>query len=356
VNKAKLRTLLISSATTLKESMQKLNDTAEQILFVTDEDNKLLGTVTDGDIRRGLINGLKFSDKVEKVMSIQFTSFFCDEADKKKKAERIMLRDKIEQIPILDNKKSVVDVILWTDIFGEEKALENKQFFTNPVVIMAGGKGTRLDPFTKILPKPLIPIGDKPIIEIIMEKFFRQGFQNFIFTLNYKREYIKMFLKETSFPYNIDWVEEDDFMGTAGSLSLLKDKINEPFIVLNCDMILNADYADIIKWHKENNNIVTLIGCHKEVKVPYGILELDDGILKSFVEKPNYDVIINTGVYILEPEIIDMIPYNKSIDMNTLIDEVSKKGKVSVYPVHEGWIDIGQWEEYKNGLKEIEDV
>jgi len=356
VNKAKLKNLLISSATTLKESMQKLNDTAEQILFVTDEDNKLLGTVTDGDIRRGLINGLKFSDKVEKVMSIQFTSFFCDEADKKKKAERIMLRDKIEQIPILDNKKSVVDVILWTDIFGEEKDLENKQFFTNPVVIMAGGKGTRLDPFTKILPKPLIPIGDKPIIEIIMEKFFRQGFQNFIFTLNYKREYIKMFLKENSFPYNIDWVEEDDFMGTAGSLSLLKDKINEPFIVLNCDMILNADYADIIKWHKENNNIVTLIGCHKEVKVPYGILELNDGILKSFVEKPNYDVIINTGVYILEPEIIDMIPYNKSIDMNTLIDEVSKKGKVSVYPVHEGWIDIGQWEEYKNGLKEIEDV
>ena len=356
MNKAKLRTLLISSATTLKESMQKLNDTAEQILFVTDEDNKLLGTVTDGDIRRGLINGFKFSDKVEKVMSIQFTSFFCDEADKKEEAERIMLRDKIEQIPILDNKKSVVDVILWTDIFGEEKDLENKQFFTNPVVIMAGGKGTRLDPFTKILPKPLIPIGDKPIIEIIMEKFFRQGFQNFIFTLNYKREYIKMFLKETSFPYNIDWVEEDDFMGTAGSLSLLKDKINEPFIVLNCDMILNADYADIIKWHKENNNIVTLIGCHKEVKVPYGILELDDGILKSFVEKPNYDVIINTGVYILEPEIIDMIPYNESIDMNTLIDEVSKKGKVSVYPVHEGWIDIGQWEEYKNGLKEIGDV
>ena len=356
MNKAKLRTLLISSATTLKESMQKLNDTAEQILFVTDEDNKLLGTVTDGDIRRGLINGFKFSDKVEKVMSIQFTSFFCDEADKKEEAERIMLRDKIEQIPILDNKKSVVDVILWTDIFGEEKDLENKQFFTNPVVIMAGGKGTRLDPFTKILPKPLIPIGDKPIIEIIMEKFFRQGFQNFIFTLNYKREYIKMFLKENSFPYNIDWVEEDDFMGTAGSLSLLKDKINEPFIVLNCDMILNADYADIIKWHKENNNIVTLIGCHKEVKVPYGILELNDGILKSFVEKPNYDVIINTGVYILEPEIIDMIPYNESIDMNTLIDEVSKKGKVSVYPVHEGWIDIGQWEEYKNGLKEIEDI
>ena len=124
-------------------------------------------------------------------------------------------------------------------------------------------------------------------------------------------------------------------------------------LFLNCDIILNADYTDIIKWHKENNNLITLIGCHKEVKVPYGILELDDGILKSFVEKPNYDVIINTGVYILEPEIIGMIPDNKSINMNTLIEEVSKKGKVSVYPIHDGWIDVGQWEEYKNCLRGI---
>jgi dTDP-glucose pyrophosphorylase len=356
MDKVKLITLLISSNTTLKESMQKLNDTAEQIVFVTDEDNKLLGTVTDGDIRRGLINGFKFSDKVEKVMFKQFTSFFCDEPDKKEKAERIMLREKIEQIPVLDKNNHIVDAVLWTDIFGKKKSVGEKQTYTNPVIIMAGGKGTRLDPFTKILPKPLIPIGDKPIIEIIMEKFYKQGFQNFIFTLNYKKEYIKIFLRENSFPYKIEWVEEDDFMGTAGSLSLLKDKINEPFFVLNCDIILNTDYTAIIKWHKENNNLITLVGCHKEVKVPYGILELDDGILKSFVEKPNYDVIINTGVYILEPEIIGMIPENNSINMNTLIEEISKKGKVSVYPIHDGWMDIGQWEEYKNSLKEIGDV
>jgi dTDP-glucose pyrophosphorylase len=353
MDKTKLRTLLISTDTTLKGSMQRLNETAEKILFVADENDKLLGTVTDGDIRRGLINGLNFSDNIGKVMFRNFAFIPYDEPDKKKKAKTLMIEKVIEQIPILDKNKSVVGVILWTDIFGEEKALETKQFFTNPVVIMAGGKGTRLDPFTKILPKPLIPIGEKTIIEIIMEKFYKQGFQNFIFTLNYKKEYIKMFLKENSFPYKIDWVEEDDFMGTAGSLSLLKDKINEPFFVLNCDIILNADYTDIIKWHKENNNLVTLIGCHKEVKVPYGILELEDGILKSFVEKPNYDVIINTGVYILEPEIIGMIPDNKSINMNTLIEEVSKKGKVSVYPIHDGWMDVGQWEEYKNCLREI---
>ncbi len=353
MDKTKLRTLLISSDTTLKESMQKLNDTAEQILFVTDEDNKLLGTVTDGDIRRGLINGFKFSDKVEMVMFKQFTSFVSDEAGKKEKAERIMLREKIEQIPILDKNNCIIDVVLWTDIFGKKKSADEKQTYTNPVIIMAGGKGTRLDPFTKVLPKPLIPIGEKPIIEVIMDKLYKHGFNNFVFTLNYKKEYIKLFLRENNFSYDIDWVEEEDYMGTAGSLSLLKDKVKETFLVLNCDTILNADYADIMKWHKENNNLMTLVGCHKEIQVPYGILELDHGILKNFVEKPNYEVIINTGIYVLEPETLLMVSDNKHMDMNTLIENVSKRGKVSVYPIHDGWVDVGQLEEYKKGLEEI---
>jgi dTDP-glucose pyrophosphorylase len=353
MDKAKLRTLLISSDTTLKESMQRLNETAEKILFVADENDKLLGTVTDGDIRRGLTNGLNFGDKVEKVMFKLFISFSCDEPDKKEKAERIMLKEKIEQIPILDKNNHIIDVVLWTDIFGKKKSAVEKQVYTNPVIIMAGGKGTRLAPFTKVLPKPLIPIGEKPIIEIIMEKLYKSGFHNFVYTLNYKKEYIKLFLKDNSFPYNIDWVEESDYCGTSGSLSLLKDKVKDTFFVLNCDTILNADYADILKWHKDNNNLMTLVGCHKEIEVPYGILELDHGVLKNFVEKPNYDVIINTGVYVLEPEILLMVPGNKYMDMNILIEKVSKKGKVSVYPVHDGWVDVGQLEEYKKGLEEI---
>jgi dTDP-glucose pyrophosphorylase/predicted transcriptional regulator len=356
MDKTKLRTLLVSSDTTLKESMQKLDETAEQILFVVDEHEKLLGTVTDGDIRRGLINGLKFSDKVENVMFHQFLSFFYDEPDKKEKAQKIMIKEKIEQIPILDKNKQVIDVMLWTDVFGKKGSIGKKSFLANHVVIMAGGKGTRLDPFTKILPKPLIPIGEKTIIEIIMEKLYKCGFHNFVYTLNYKKEYIKFFLKENSFPYNIDWIEEDDYCGTAGSLSLLKDKVKDTFFVLNCDTILSADYMDILKWHKENNNLMTLVGCHKEIQVPYGILELDHGVLKNFIEKPNYDVIINTGIYVLEPEILHMMPGNQCMDMNTLIENVSKKGKVSVYPIHDGWVDVGQWKEYKEGLETIENM
>ena len=355
MDKVKLKSLLISPDTTLKESMQKLNETAEQILFVIDEDDKLLGTVTDGDIRRGLINGFKFRDKVEKVMFRQFVSFCNSEPDKKEKAQEKMINEEVEQIPILNENKQIIDVISWTDIFGQKKSVEQKQLFVNKVVIMAGGRGTRLDPFTKILPKPLIPIKEKPIIEIIMEKLYKCGFHNFVYTLNYKKEYIKLFLRENNFPYSIDWVEENDYRGTAGSLSLLKDKVDDCFFVLNCDTILNVDYADMLKWHKEHNNFMTLVGCHKEFKLPYGILELDRGILKELVEKPNYDVIINTGSYILEPEILQMIPSNKCMDMDSLIENASKNGKVSVYPIHDGWIDIGQWEEYRESVKELVD-
>lgn len=355
MDKDKLRSLLISPAATLKEAMQKLNDTAERILFVVDDKEILVGTVTDGDIRRGLISGLKFSDKTEKVVRKQFIHIFYNVPDRKEKAQVMMLEKKVEQIPVLDKQGHVVDVIFWVDIFGKKESADRKQFFTNPVVVMAGGKGTRLDPFTKILPKPLIPIGENPIIEIIMEKYYNYGFKNFIFTLNYKREYIKMFLRENSFPYNIDWVEENDYMGTAGSLSLLKDKVKDTFFVSNCDIILNANYADILKWHKENNNLMTLVGCHKEVNIPYGILKMENGILKNFLEKPNYDILINTGVYVIEPEIISIVPENEYIDMNTLIELVSRKGKVSVYPISDGWFDIGQWDEYRKSLKYMEE-
>lgn len=353
MDKTKLKTLFISPETSLKQAMQKLNETAEKILFVTDSADTLLGTLTDGDIRRGLINGLKFTDSVENIMWREFIFIPNKEADKKGKARRIMLKEKIGHIPLLNKKSEITDIIFWSDIFADKKSERGKKLYTNQVVIMAGGKGTRMAPFTRILPKPLIPIDEKPVIEIIMEKFFDYGFQNFIYTLNYKKEYIKAFLKENIFPYNIDWIEESEFMGTAGSLFLLRDKIKDTFFVSNCDIILNADFADILAWHKKEGNLMTLLGCHKEVKIPYGVLEMEHGELKNFKEKPNFDIIINTGVYVLEPEIMSLIPEGKFIDMNVLIDLVAKKGKVSVYPISEGWFDVGQWDEYAKSLKEL---
>lgn len=347
---SKLKSLLICKDMNIKEAMKTLNETIGQILFVVDGKERLLGTITDGDVRRGLISGLKFTDSVEHVMQRQFVSIYSKEPNKNEKAKSIFLSKTVEQIPVLNEEGIIVDAIFWIDIFEERGEIEKRQALSNPVIIMAGGEGTRLAPFTRILPKPLLPIGEKPVIEIIMERFYKYGFHNFIFTLNYRKEYIKAFFGENKFPYNIDWVEEKSFLGTAGSLSLLKNKINETFFVSNCDIIITADIVNILNWHKENGNMMTLLGCHKEIKIPYGILVMEGGILKSFKEKPYYDVIINTGIYVLEPEVIELIPEGKHMDMNVLIDMISKIGKVSVYPISSGWFDIGQWDEYNKSL------
>ncbi|MGO9016318.1 MAG: sugar phosphate nucleotidyltransferase [Dissulfurispiraceae bacterium] len=350
---AKLNSLLIPPDTTIKRAMQLLNKTAEKILFITDEKKKLMGTLTDGDIRRALINGMQFSAPVDAVMFTLFVFISSDETNKKEKAKKIMLEKGIEQLPVVTREKCIVDVLVWTDIFDDTILSTEKHCFENSIVIMAGGKGTRLDPFTRILPKPLIPVGDKTVIELIMENFSKRGFYNFIFTLNYKKDYIKMFLKESDFSYNISLVEEEAYLGTSGSLSLLKNMITDTFIVTNCDILLDANYADIVKWHKENNNIITIVGCHKEINIPYGILEMDKGVLSSFHEKPKYDVLINTGLYVIEPEVISLIAENRYMDMNILIESASHKGKVSVYPVHEGFFDIGQWEEYRKTVEQF---
>ena len=352
-----IKSLLVRPQVSLKQAMQKLDKTAREILFVTDKKGAVMGAVTDGDIRRGLINGLKFSDDVEKVMHKDFTMISSDEPDKKDKAKALMQSKEIEQVPILDNKGRLVDMIIWTDIFKSDKNAAGKdRVFDNFVVVMAGGKGERLEPFTRILPKPLIPINDKPMLEIIMEKFRQNGFRNFIFTLNYKKEYIKMFLRENKFPGQVKWVEEEEYRGTAGSLSMLKNRIKDTFLVSNCDIIVDADYADILQWHKDNGNFMTLIGCHKEVEIPYGTLEMDGGTLKKFIEKPSYDILINTGVYVLEPGVIDLIPKGRYMDMDSLIKAASRKGRVSVYPIHEGWYDLGQWKEYKKSHDALRDI
>ncbi len=353
MDNALLKSLLIKRSVSLKQAMLQLGETSEKILFVVDEHDVLFGTVTDGDIRRGLLNGLSFSDNVEKVMHPKFISLGYRSANLNEKAKKLMVENKIEQIPILDDKGVIIDVILWTDFFKVDQ-VERRRSYSNQIVIMAGGKGTRLDPFTKILPKPLIPIGDKTVIEIIMNNFCKYGFSNFIYTLNYKKEYIKFFLQETKLPYSIDWVEEEDFLGTAGSLSLLKDKINETFFVTNCDSILNADFEDLLKWHKNQKATITIVGCHNEVKVPYGVLELNNGCLQKIIEKPVYDIVINTGIYVIEPSVISLIPERTYTGMDNLINMVLEGGgKVSVYTINDGWFDVGQWDEYRDSLKKM---
>jgi dTDP-glucose pyrophosphorylase len=350
----RLKSLFINTGTTIKESMQKLNETSEKILFVVDSEEKLLGTLNDGDIRRGLIHGINFADSVEMVMHRNYISLPSSMLDFKHQARQLMIKNKIEQIPILDINSKVIDVALWTDIFGERDEEKKQYLYSNQVIVMAGGRGTRLEPFTEILPKPLIPIGDKSVIEIIMDKFLRCGFHRFIYTLNYKKEYIKLFLKERAFPYDVNWIEEDDFLGTIGGLTLLKEKIEDTFFVTNCDSVLEVDFDNVLSWHKEHAAAMTIIGCHNEVKIPFGVLTLSNGRLENINEKPVHDVIINTGVYVLEPRVLTYLTSGARMDMNELIQTVAEKEKVCVYPIYKGWFDIGQWEEYRKNVQIIE--
>jgi len=352
---SRLDNVLIRQKATIKESMKQLSENSMQILLVIDKDDKLVGTVTDGDIRRGLLSGLDFGDSIRLVMHNKFISLDYNGANIKQEAEKLMVENKIEQIPLLDEENRITDIILWTDLF-ELKEKESSRKYPNQVVIMAGGKGSRLDPFTKVLPKPLIPIGDKPVIEVIMERFYQYGFHKFIYTLNYKKEYLKLYLQESRFPYVIDWVEEDDFLGTAGSLSLLRDKVSDTFFVTNCDSLLDVDFKELLRWHRDQEASITIVGCHNEVNIPFGVLELSNGRLEKIVEKPVHDVIINTGVYVIEPRVLSHVPEGMQIDMNKLIELVAEKDKISVYPIYGGWLDIGKWEQYRKSVKELGNV
>ena len=355
MEKTRLESLLVFIDTSIKEAMHKLTESGEKILFVVDMNKRLLGTITDGDIRRGIINGKAFIDGVVNVMNKVFTAAADNNPNILEFAKQAMLKRKIEQIPVLDNKGRIVDLILWSDILDEKTNIIKPELKPNQVVIMAGGKGTRLDPFTKIFPKPLIPLGNKTVIELIMERFYKYGFHKFIYTLNYKKEYIKLFLSEIDLPYSIEWVEEPDYLGTAGSLALLKEKVEKTFFVVNCDTLLDTDFGDILAWHEEHKASITVVGCYNEFKIPFGVLELYNGKLKKILEKPVHDVIINTGAYVMEPHILSYLPVGKSVDMNELIGGICNKEKISVFPISSGWFDIGQWKEYSKSLKILSD-
>ncbi len=355
MDKDQFEKLLITGDQSIKEAMQQIGPASAGILFVVDENRKLVGTLTDGDIRRGLLKGLRFDDKVAAVAFKDFVAVAEETPDLVRHVKRLIKETKNEQIPIVDKNGRIVDVILLIDMVaanGNHKA--PTELRSNPVVIMAGGIGTRLDPFTKVLPKPLIPIGDQPVIEVIMNNFYRCGLHRFTYTLNYKKEYIKLYLAENNRKYRVDWVEEEDFLGTAGSLALLKGRLTETFFVANCDSLLNVDYGRILRWHARQKAMITIIGCHREYKIPFGVLQLADGKLEKIREKPVHDMIINTGVYVMEPGVLDHITEGKPMDMNQLIDKVSARDKVSVYTVYDGWLDIGQWKEYKQNIGKIE--
>lgn len=343
-----LEKLLISPKSTIKDALKQIDSGAEKILFVVDENKKLIGALTDGDIRRHILKGGGLQDTIEGCYNKQ--PLCLSEGHGPEEAKAMMVKHKIEVIPIVDKEGRFKDFVAWDRLLGRK----TREPVDVPVVIMAGGKGTRLDPFTKILPKPLIPVGDKPMVQFIMDKFSEHGISEFFLTVNYKGEMIKSYFDNTQTDYAIKYLWEPEFLGTAGSLSLLPRDMADTFIVSNCDIIVETSYSNLTAFHHKNNNLLTVVGSIQHYKIPYGILEHEEGgALKKIVEKPEYDLLVNTGLYVLGREALGYVPQGEFFNMTDLINRLLAEGKkVGVYPVSEkSYVDMGQWEEYKKNIQ-----
>ena len=338
---------------TIRKSIKKLDETGIGFIVVVDQDNQVHGVVTDGDFRRAVLTGISLETPISGISNKHFISI--NEGYTKEELEDIFLND-IAQVPVISNGE-LKEIILKQNlpIISSENSAHHK--LDIPVVIMAGGKGTRLEPFTHIMPKPLIPIGNKPIIEIIIDRFAEFGIDEFYISVNYKANMIRAYFEGKPISESLHYITEDFPLGTAGALKNLKGIIKSTFIVSNCDIIVKSDYSKIISFHKAGKYDLTVVASMHHYTIPYGVCYVEnEGDLKEISEKPEYDYLINTGMYILEPDVIDFIPENTFYHITHLIENLKKNNrKVGVYPVYEkSWIDIGQWEEYKNALKYLQ--
>lgn len=340
----------VSPDTALAQALQRMDEAALQILLAVDSTGQLVGTLTDGDVRRALLQGVSLQSPVSSVMNPR--PLTLPVGTPCEAAKRLMVRHSIRHVPIVDQNGQVVDLVVWQDLFRPR--IEARP---EAVVIMAGGQGTRMDPFTKILPKPMIPLRDKPMVEVIIDRLHAQGFGRFILSLGYKAEIIRMYFANGSGrSYEVEFVEEKEPLGTAGALSMLVGSISDSFIVTNCDIIVELDAAHLVEYHREREQALTVVGALKEFTVPYGVLRPENGSFQ-IQEKPNYHFLVNTGLYVLEPSVLEMVPADTRMDMPDLIAAVQSRGlKTGVYPHHGRWFDIGQWDEYQQTLRVFESM
>ena len=346
-----MKQFLVKPNLNIKKALKYIKKTGQQCLVVVNNENKLLGTLSDGDIRNAILKGKYPKDKInnyyQKNPICLYNNYYSIN-----KVKKIFLKNRIGIIPIINKKtKVVVDVLTFEKVFKK-----NKNYSSISVVIMAGGKGERLKPFTTILPKPLVPIRDKPIIEHIIEKFNKNNNSNFFITVNYKSKILKSFLEEMVSKTKLSFIDEAKPLGTAGSLSLLKNKIKKPFLVTNCDTIVDINFDELINFHNLNKNDLTLVASSKEYKIPYGTCIINkENFLEKIIEKPKFDFFINIGLYVLNPHLLKMIPKNKKFDMTDLISLLRKQNKqIGVYPIEDNaWIDVGQWSEYRKAINQL---
>lgn len=336
--------LTIDLNSTFLDAMLKMDTIHLKLLIVTHLD-KFHSLISIGDIQRAIINGQDIKSPIKSSLRKEIKIATKDEPIETIKEK--MLQYRCDFMPVVDSDRNLIAIHYWEDLFNNSQTIKNT--LKTPVVIMAGGKGTRLKPITNIIPKPLLPIGEKAIMEVIIDSFNKLACTKFYCSVNYKFNMIEQYFSNKQSNYSLEYFQEDFPMGTAGSLSLLKGKIDSTFFVSNCDILVDEDYTEIYKFHKEHNYELTIVAAIKNYKIPYGTLEVsENGNLESIAEKPDLTFFVNTGMYVLEPHLLDEIPNNKIFHITELFDLIKKRGgKIGVFPVSEGaWMDIGNWKEY----------
>jgi dTDP-glucose pyrophosphorylase/predicted transcriptional regulator len=329
------RDSIVKTNTPIKIAIEQINKVGIKIALVLDENYRLLGTISDGDFRRGMLSGLTLEDTVEKIMNKNPRT--VNQGTSRLEILKLMNDTKILQIPIVDRNNFVIGLHLWDDISVQAK-------HSNIMVIMAGGKGSRLHPQTENRPKPMLLVAGIPILEHIIKRARSQGFNHFIVAINYLGQIIEDYFKDgQKFGVKIEYLREDVPLGTAGALSLLRRKPERAFIVTNGDVITDINYSDFLEYHAVQNAAVTVAVHTHEFQIPYGVVQINGLEVESYEEKPIVSSLINAGVYALDPDILDLITEPKFRDMPELLD-ISRdlKKKVIVYPLHESWIDIGR--------------
>ncbi len=344
-----INNIKLKPTSTIREALKIIDSGAMKIAIVVDNKDVLLGTLSDGDIRRGLLNNLNLDDMIETI--IFKTPTVCKIEDTKERILELALEKKIYQIPIVDNNGKLIGIEEVDELL---KPIQKN----NKVVLMVGGLGTRLRPLTEKTPKPMLKVGDKPILETIILNFKKYGFTNIILSVSYKSEIIeKYFGNGLKFGVHIEYVHEEKRMGTAGALSLIREKLNEPFFVMNGDLLTNLNFEHMMEYHISNNSIATMGVREYDFQVPYGVVNVDGINIKSIEEKPVHNFYVSGGVYVLDSKVLNFIPENEFFDMPTLFEKVIDRNLKSIsFPIREYWLDIGRMEEFKKANNEYHEV
>jgi len=341
------REIRVNPQSTILETIKVIDKGAIQIALVTDAEDKLLGTVSDGDVRRGILKGLPMTEPVRLIMNQNPTVATSD-------ATREELRDlmselEVRQIPVVDAERRIIRIETWLNALLHSPK-------DNPVVLMAGGAGRRLGPLTAGCPKPLLKVGDKPILQTILEGFIECGFHNFYFSVNYRADMIKNYFGNgDKWGVQIQYLLESSPLGTAGALGLLPEKPTEPIIVMNGDILTKVDFEHLLNFHKENQSCATMCIRDYQTQVPYGVVEIDEHRLVAIHEKPIQQFFVSAGIYVLNPDIVEFLPSMGRMDMPELFHAVLHANRdTAVFPIREYWIDIGRVDDYEKANGDFE--